>query len=292
MENLVTLEGKQALTTSLKVAETFGKEHKNVLRDIQGVIQEIDAIEQKGRLKFEPSLYVNSQNKEMPMYLLNKNAFTLLVMGYTGTKAMQFKLDYLEAFENMEEHIRTLGKSLLTTKEIALIHQMLVFFKYLDNCKHVQGMHEEMFIRSFYAYGSREPYEDLIKLFHAMRNQLLGIGNTQKIKEIYKDYCLKNPQVRYAHNAQKFLMMFTMDKYEFIRHAVVDFLKLQLCEDTYTLKIAGEAKDIAKEASVELERTNEATLFRQKEENVINLADLKKLATALLEMDKIESEEM
>jgi len=98
--------------------------------------------------------------------------------------------------------------------------------------------------------------------------------------------------VRYAHNAQKFLMMFTMDKYEFIRHAVVDFLKLQLCEDTYTLKIAGEAKDIAKEASVELERTNEATLFRQKEENVINLADLKKLATALLEMDKIESEEI
>lgn len=76
--------------------------------------------------------------------------------------------------------------------------------------------------------------------------------------------------------------MFTMDRYEFVRQAVVDFLKLQLC------KIAGEAKNVAKEATIELERVNEATLFRQKEENVIDLADLKKLATALIQMEQIE----
>ncbi len=219
---------------------------------------------------------------------MDKNAFTLLVMGYTGVKALQFKIDYIKAFDKMEEHIRTLGKSLLTTKEIALIHQMLVFFKYLDNCKHVEDLHKEMFVRSFYDYGSQEEYGDLLKLFHAMRNKLLGIGNTQKIREIYKQHCLENPQVRYAHNANKFLMMFTMDKYEYIRQAVVDFLKLQLCEDTYTLKIAGEARNVAKEASIELARTNEETLFQRKEENVIDLADLKKLATALLQMEQIE----
>jgi hypothetical protein len=83
-------------------------------------------------------------------------------------------------------------------------------------------------------------------------------------------------------------MMFTMDRYEFVRHAVADFLKLQLCEDTYTLKMAGEAKNVAREATIGLERANEATLFRQREENVIDLADLKKLTTALLQMEQIE----
>ncbi len=230
MENLVILEGKQALTTSLKVAETFGKRHDHVIRDIRNVITEIADIEDAP--KFGEMSYFDVYNREQKGYHMNKNAFTLLLMGYTGTKAMQFKIDYIKAFDKMEDHIRTLGKSLLTTKEIALIHQMLVFFKYLDNCKHVEGMHKEMFVRSFYDYGSQELYGDLVKLFHAMRNKLLGIGNTQKIREIYKQHCLENPQVRYVHNANKFLMMFTMDKYEYIRQAVVDFLKLQLCEDT------------------------------------------------------------
>ncbi|TAE43708.1 MAG: hypothetical protein EAZ06_12000 [Cytophagales bacterium] len=83
-------------------------------------------------------------------------------------------------------------------------------------------------------------------------------------------------------------MIFTIDKYECIRHAVADFLKLQLCEDTYTLKIATEAKNVAKEASIELEKTNEETLFHKKEEEIINLSELKKLATALLQMEMME----
>jgi Rha family phage regulatory protein len=290
MENLVIQEGKQALTTSLKVAEKFEKRHDNVLRDIEKLLEDLKEVSPKDTLNFEEMFQNDSYGRKQRVFLMNRDGFTLLAMRYTGKNALKFQTDYIKAFNKMEEYIRTVGKSLLTTKEIALIHQMLVFFKYLDNCKHVQGLHEEMFMRSFYDYGSQEPYEDLIKLFHGMRNKLLGIGNTQKIKELYKRYCLENPQIRYNHNANKFVMIFTMDRYEYVRHAVVDFLKLQLCEDTYTLKIAGEAKNVAKEASIELERNNEATLFREKEENLIDLAGLKKLATALLEIDKIEGE--
>jgi hypothetical protein len=143
-----------------------------------------------------------------------------------------------------------------------------------------------MFIRSFYDYGSQESYGDLVKLFHSMRNRLLGIGNTQKIKDLYKQYCITNPQASYSSNASKFVMIFTMDRYEYVRHAVADFLKIQLCEDTYTLKIAKEAKNVTKEVSIELMRTNETDLFREKEENLINLADLKKLAAALLTIEE------
>jgi Rha family phage regulatory protein len=290
MKDLVMMEGEQALTTSLKVAETFGKRHDHVIRDIRNLQIELVGIEDAPN--FGEMSYFDAYNREQKGYYMDKTAFTLLVMGYTGAKAIQFKVAYIKAFDKMEEYIRNLGKSQLTTKEIALIHQLLVFFKYLDNCKHVEGLHQEMFMNSFYDYGSQESYEDLIKQFHAMRNQLLGIGNTKKIQELYKAYCLQNTQIRYNHNANKFLMLFTMDRYEFIRHAVADFLKLQLCEDSYTLKMAGEAKSVAKEARIELERTNEATLFRPKEENLINLADLKKLTTALLELDNIEGSEL
>jgi len=166
MENLVTLEGKQALTTSLKVAEKFEKRHDNVLRDIERLLEDLADVSPKDALNFEEMSQDDMYGRKQRIFLMNRDGFTLLAMRYTGKNALKFQTDYIKAFNHMEDHIRTLGKSLLTTKEIALIHQMLVFFKYLDNCKHVQGMHEEMFIRSFYAYGSREPYEDLIKLWH------------------------------------------------------------------------------------------------------------------------------
>lgn len=53
----------------------------------------------------EPS-YINSQNKKQPMYQITKDGFVLLVMGYTGEKAMKFKEDYIKAFNKMENELR------------------------------------------------------------------------------------------------------------------------------------------------------------------------------------------
>lgn len=91
---------------------------KNI-RDVHELLKELEGVENKGELKIELSSYRTTQGKELPMYILNKQAFTFLIMGYTGAKATQFKLDYLKAFEKMEAYIRTIGKCLLTTKEIA-----------------------------------------------------------------------------------------------------------------------------------------------------------------------------
>lgn len=76
---------------SLGIAETFEKEHKNILKDIR----ELECSEEFGRLNFEQSSYINSQNKKQPMYYITRDAFTLLVMGYTGEKAMKFKESFL-----------------------------------------------------------------------------------------------------------------------------------------------------------------------------------------------------
>lgn len=102
MNQLVFVENGQVVTDSLKVSEVFGKEHKNVLKDIR----ELGCSEQFRRLNFEQSSYINSQNKDMPMYYMSKKAFTLLAMGYTGKQAMIFKEAYIEQFEEMEAALK------------------------------------------------------------------------------------------------------------------------------------------------------------------------------------------
>lgn len=96
----------QALTNSLLVAEKFGKEHRNVVRDIRNLL-EGGVLKNEQTPMFEETVYVNEQNEQSyPMYLMNRDGFSLLVMGFTGKKAMQFKLDYIKAFNQMEEVIR------------------------------------------------------------------------------------------------------------------------------------------------------------------------------------------
>ena len=67
-----------AVCDSLQIAETFKKEHKNVIRDIEC----LDCSEQFRRLNFELSSYRNQQNKRQKKYLITKDGFTFLVMGY------------------------------------------------------------------------------------------------------------------------------------------------------------------------------------------------------------------
>ncbi len=103
---LVEIIGKRneekLITTSLKVAEVFEKEHARVLRDIR----ELSCSEDFRNGNFAESSYINSQNKKQPMYQITKDGFVLLVMGYTGEKAMKFKEDYIKAFNVMENELK------------------------------------------------------------------------------------------------------------------------------------------------------------------------------------------
>ena len=99
----------QALTNSLLVAKSFGKEHKHVLDSIRKLIE--GCAEISADPMFEETTYVNEQNGQAyPMYLMNRDGFTLLVMDFKGKRAMQFKLEYIKAFNSMEEHIKASQK--------------------------------------------------------------------------------------------------------------------------------------------------------------------------------------
>ena len=92
--NLVIIQNSQAVTTSLQVSETFEKRHDNVLREIEGLLK----IEEAQKY-FHEGTYEHPQNKQQyRMFYMNRDGFTLLAMGFTGQKAMQFKLKYIQAF--------------------------------------------------------------------------------------------------------------------------------------------------------------------------------------------------
>ncbi len=94
---------ERAVCSSLDVAETFGKRHDNVLKDIR----ELGCSSDFRLLNFKESSYTNSQNKKQPMIIMTRDGFTLLVMGYTGDLAMKFKEAYIKQFNTMEKEIHS-----------------------------------------------------------------------------------------------------------------------------------------------------------------------------------------
>ena len=114
----IKMVNKEEVTvvTSLDVAETFGKEHYHVMEDIRTIKEKLSTIEFSGL--FYESEYKASNGKKNPMYLMNRDGFTLLVMGYTGEKAMKFKLAYIKQFNAMEKAL--IGKIKEREKGIAV----------------------------------------------------------------------------------------------------------------------------------------------------------------------------
>ncbi|EPC0935115.1 Rha family transcriptional regulator [Escherichia coli] len=98
----VTIKNGRAVTTSIAIAEFFGKRHDNVLR----AIANIECSEKFNALNFEDVTYTDAKGEKRPMYQITKNGFVFLVMGFTGKKAAAFKEAYIAEFDRMEAELR------------------------------------------------------------------------------------------------------------------------------------------------------------------------------------------
>jgi len=122
------------VVSSLDVAETFEKNHRDVMESIRNIEMNIS------RAEFSALFYLDSykasNGKSNPMYLMTRDGFTLLVMGYTGGKAMQFKLAYIKQFNAME---RTLQGKLIEREKGIAVRQSLT--KALQQSTENERMH-------------------------------------------------------------------------------------------------------------------------------------------------------
>lgn len=122
MTNLVEIKNNQVVVSSRQIAENFGKEHSKVLRSIRTAIEFTQAKNGLSKLSqdnevndwFYETTYVDNSGKSNLEYLMNKNGFSLIVMGFTGEKAMQWKIQYIQAFEEMEKQLNQINKTKIT----------------------------------------------------------------------------------------------------------------------------------------------------------------------------------
>ena len=104
MENLVTVVNENAVVSSRDVAEHFGKRHDHVTRDIEMYKKDVPNF---GEM-FRETTIPDSYGRQQKAYLMNRDGFSLLVMGFTGAKALEWKLKYIEAFNAMEKELNNI----------------------------------------------------------------------------------------------------------------------------------------------------------------------------------------
>ena len=112
MNELVQVSNNQVVVSSRRIAENFEKNHKDVLEGIRGIL----AAENSATKFFLETTYDN-RGKSYPEYLMNRDGFSLLVMGFTGKKALEWKIKYIQAFNAMEEELRNQSKTNALPKE-------------------------------------------------------------------------------------------------------------------------------------------------------------------------------
>lgn len=183
MNELVIMKDKQAVTSSLQVAETFSKQHKHVLESIDKLAAENPAT----KSMFATGAYEN-RGKQYPMYYMNRDGFTLLAMGFTGDKALQFKLQYIDAFNEMEQQVKfqvpsTLPEALrLAADQAEKISVLQPKADYTDKMLANPGLETTSVIAKNYGYSTRE----FNKLLHGLGIQYKQ-GKTWLLYAKYQD---------------------------------------------------------------------------------------------------------
>lgn len=116
MDELVILNNNQVVTSSLRVAEVFNKRHDHTLRDIESFREDVPNF---GEMFYE-SLSKDSYGRDRKIYFMNRDGFTLLAMGFTGRRALGWKLKYIEAFNKMEESLKQASTVLTEEQKLQL----------------------------------------------------------------------------------------------------------------------------------------------------------------------------
>ncbi|XZM32810.1 Rha family transcriptional regulator [Clostridium perfringens] len=163
----------QVVVSSRKIAFDFEKEHNDTKKRIRELIRDMGEISHN---YFIPSEYKDSLNRSQEEYLLTRDGFSLLAMGFTGPKALQWKLKYIKAFNKMEQALKEESKP---TSALDL------FETQLKALKEVTQQLNEVNHKALEAKSKSE------KLEKRMDNQTLSTAQTKKIKKIANNIAVK-----------------------------------------------------------------------------------------------------
>lgn len=208
MNELVYLKNDEAVCDSLQVAEKFGKRHDKLVSEIERMYPDLigkGCAQNGGDPLFIKSNYVHPQNRQTyPLYIMNRDGFSLLVMGFTGREALEWKLQYIRAFNQMENFIREKSTQMwietrkagkLTRKAETDIIQKLVEYAKKQGSSHAEKLYMTYSKLANKMAGINKRDEATVMQLNnlsLMENIILhevdlGILKGKPYKEIYKD---------------------------------------------------------------------------------------------------------
>ncbi len=121
---VLSMQSGEPVASSRQIAENFEKNHNHVLRDIDSLKKDVSNF---GQMFFETTV-PDSYGREQRAYLMNRDGFTLLAMGFTGKAALEWKLKYIAAFNEMEKKLTEqpqLTRSQLLATALIAAHEEL-----------------------------------------------------------------------------------------------------------------------------------------------------------------------
>lgn len=165
-EDLMIFERKeQAVVSSRTIADRFNKDHRSVTRSIENLTAQNCSVKNM----FIKSHYDTERGRSYKEYLMNRDGFSLLVMGFTGKEALEWKLKYIAAFNRMEAFIRERKSSewLMTRKQGKLVRRAET-----DTLANLVDYAE--------AQGSRNMKKQVYTIYSKLVNDLVGIQGGQR----------------------------------------------------------------------------------------------------------------
>jgi len=174
------------VVSSRNVAEVFKKNHQHVMRDIKNTIEDLSKSGQTkfSLLNFEGSNYRDGQNRKQPEYLLTRDGFTLLAMGFTGKKAMQFKIAYINRFNQMELFIKSLQQAKLEfpafTAAIMMAHEEPKHYHFSNEINMINRIVLGMDAKQFKELNGIDPKASSIRPYLNF-NQIRAIETLQRV---------------------------------------------------------------------------------------------------------------
>lgn len=172
------------VVSSLDVADRFGKQHNHILRDIERLREDVSNF---GQMFFEGS-YSDGYGRMQRCYTMNRDGFSILAMGFTGTEALSWKLKFIEAFNALEREWnspeKTIARALvLANRELEHKTQQLLemapkaeFYDAVADSRSAISVAEAAKVLGIPGMGQN-------KLFQTLREMGLLMSNNQPYQE-------------------------------------------------------------------------------------------------------------
>ncbi len=176
MKNLIKIEeiNNELVTSSRTIAQVFGKEHKEVMRDIKDKSTYLIVLSHGGEIA--QSKFENSRGQLHNEYLLNEQQTSFVIMSYTGSKAQKFKVAYIKEFERMKQHIQV-------NKPITLKESLLAQIELIEQNEKLEFRNTELtnVLGAYQKYGKSVLVREFVKIIYQEENITIGEREMWKI---------------------------------------------------------------------------------------------------------------